>query len=152
MYNLQVNGCGLRSLPLIIGVCLPSQHVDAYRYDPESVFDSINNSIWDDRPLNCFGLGMDSESLREVCCVSLMDGEGHGLKEVRVQAWESDIHHRRSSLLKASLRTLKAGINSTNSQYGQKIYANIIKKRIYTCYYSRSPITIFHNIVIVYTQ
>ena len=58
---------------------------------------------------------MDSESLREVQCGYLLDGESRGVTELRIQAWESDVNHRLSSLLKASLKTLKLGINSTNS-------------------------------------
>jgi len=73
------------------GTPVESDHVDVNGYDPENAFDSNNDSIWGGRSKNKnFWLGMEFESLREVRCVSLLDKEGKGVTELRVQAWQSD--------------------------------------------------------------
>ena len=74
------------------GTAIDSSHYDANGfYDPGRAFDSFDWSMWGGRANNGkFWLGMEFESLREVRCVSLLDGKDSGVTELRVQAWESD--------------------------------------------------------------
>jgi len=73
------------------GTPIESSHVDVNGYDPGNAFDPSDGSMWGGRANNgLFWLGMEFESLREVRCVSLLDGVDRGVTELRVQAWESD--------------------------------------------------------------
>jgi len=60
-------------------------------WGPERALDDDDGSAWGGRKdqFGLFWIGMDFNTLRGVRCVSFLDSPDKGVKELRVQAWES---------------------------------------------------------------